>query len=156
MKRLFLVLAIISLFSTSCSCQENGKKDNSGSESVKAENARVKSITYNDFKNKIWDFEKSPDKFVYKGNKPCIIDFYASWCGPCKTTAPILDKLAKEYGEKVDFYKVDTDKEQKLSMVMQIQYLPTIYFISDKIGERSAGAKDEAFFRRQIKKLLGE
>jgi len=86
-----------------------------------------------------------------------VIDFYATWCGPCKTIAPILEKLAREYDGKVDFYKVDTDKEQKLAMVLQIKYLPTVFFVNGNTQpEKSVGGKDEEFFRSQINKLLGE
>ena len=86
-----------------------------------------------------------------------MIDFYATWCGPCKKIAPIMEKLAEEYDGKVDFYKVDCDKEMKLASILQVGNIPMVFFMRDGAQpEKSVGAKDEAFFRSQINKLLSE
>ena len=166
MKKLFLVLIVASALLTSCKCSH--KDDNSdkkqveksevtNSESTANEKSYVKVMSYKDFVKNVWDFEANANEFTFKGNKPCVIDFYATWCGPCKMVAPILEKLAKEYDGKVDFYKVDTDKEQKLAMILKIEYLPTVFFAKDDAQpEKSVGAKDEAFFRAQINKMLSE
>ena len=166
MKKLFLVLIVASALLTSCKCSH--KDDNSdnkqveksevtNSESTTNEKSYVKVMSYKDFVKNVWDFEANANEFTFKGNKPCVIDFYATWCGPCKMVAPILEKLAKEYDGKVDFYKVDTDKEQKLAMILKIEYLPTVFFAKDNAQpEKSVGAKDEAFFRAQINKMLSE
>lgn len=85
-------------------------------------------LTYDTFKEKIWDFEKNPQDWVYEGDVPCVIDFYADWCKPCKMVAPIMDDLAKKYDGKVKIYKIDTDKEKKLAGVFGIKSIPSVLF----------------------------
>ena len=166
MKKLLFVLIIGAAFLSSCKCSHKEEKSDdkteaqtevSNSESADNEKSYVKTMTYNDFIKKVWDFELSASSFVFKGNKPCVIDFYATWCGPCKKIAPIMEKLAKEYDGKVDFYKVDTDQDQKLAMILQIRNIPAVFFMKDGAQpEKSVGAKDEEYFRAQINKLLSE
>lgn len=79
------------------------------------------------FKEKVFDYSKNKD-WHFQGKKPAIIDFYADWCGPCKTIAPILEELSEEFKE-VDIYKVDTEKEGELSAIFDIQSIPTLLFI---------------------------
>lgn len=160
-KILAISFVLLALFSSCGSSDKNKKEDNknnvTSSESTVNEKTYVKVTSYKDFIRNVWDFESSTDEFVFKGDKPCVVDFYATWCGPCKMVAPILEKLAQEYEGKVDFYKVDTDKEQKLAMILKIQYLPTVMFLNGNAQpEKSVGAKDEAYFRAQINKLLSE
>lgn len=81
-----------------------------------------------DFKTNVFDFENEQE-WNYKGTLPAIIDFYADWCGPCKAVAPVLDELSEEYKGRVLIYKIDTDKEQELSMLFGIQSIPTLLFI---------------------------
>jgi len=161
MKKLLVISLITIAFLSSCGSYDNNKEakkqNTTTSESVAKEKTYVKVMSYNDFIKKAWDFEANPNEFTFKGERPCVIDFYATWCGPCKMVAPILEKLAQEYDGKVDFYKVDTDKEQKLASILKIQYLPTVFFAKNGAQpDKSVGAKDEAFFREQINKLLGE
>lgn len=86
-------------------------------------------ITKNDFIKKVMDYRDNPTEWKYKGDKPAIIDFYASWCGPCKMLAPVLDELAKEYDGKVYIYKVDTEVEEELSQAFGIRSIPTMLFV---------------------------
>ena len=107
------------------------------------------------FLNKVFDYTTGATEWSYKGEKPAVIDFYATWCGPCIMIAPILKDLAKEYGDSIVIYKVDTDKEKELSGAMGIQSLPTIVFIP-KSGQPQViiGAADKATFRRAIDEVL--
>ena len=85
-------------------------------------------LTTQDFKDKIFDYEKG-ESWEYKGELPAIIDFYADWCGPCKSVAPVLEELSETYKDQLLIYKLDTDKEQELSAMFGIQSIPTFLFI---------------------------
>lgn len=133
MKRL-LVIPIIALFMMSCG---NSKNENKKAESVEKEEKvivneeekLVKVLDYKSFIKEVWDIEKYPDSFAFKGDNPCIIDFYADWCGPCKKIAPIMEELAKEYKGKLTIYKVNTDNERKLATIFKIKSIPTVFFM---------------------------
>ena len=161
MKKILVLSIILSSLFISCGNSDNNKEaknqDATASESTTNEKVYVKVMSYSDFIKNVWDFEMNANEFAFKGNKPCVIDFYATWCGPCKMVAPIFEKLAKEYDGKVDFYKVDCDQEMKLASIMQVRNIPMVFFMkSGAQPEKSVGAKDEAFFRSQINKLLSE
>ncbi|MFA7446897.1 MAG: thioredoxin [Weeksellaceae bacterium] len=118
---------------------------------------RSKTIQINkqEFITQIMDFEKNPNEWIYLGNKPCIIDFYASWCGPCAMIAPILNQLANEYEGKINIYKVDTEVERELAAAFGIRSIPTLIFcpMNDNPHQFNGGMpKDE--FDRIIKELL--
>ena len=85
-------------------------------------------ITNDQFKKLVFDYEKNKE-WKYQGTKPCIIDFYADWCGPCHMMSPRLEEVAKEYSGKLIVYKVNTDQERELSASLGIQSLPTLLFI---------------------------
>jgi len=92
----------------------------------------VKHITKAEFLKLVWNFEKHPDQFVYEGKVPCIVDFYATWCGPCKRLAPILEEVQKEYAGKIVIYKVDTGVERELAGYFGIQSIPTVLWCPKK------------------------
>ena len=69
----------------------------------------VQYLTTADFKNFVFDYTKQTE-WKYKGSKPCIIDFYTTWCGPCKRLAPVLEELAEKYCDQIVIYKVDTER----------------------------------------------
>jgi thioredoxin len=86
-------------------------------------------LTKADFLKKVMNYEENPNEWKYLGEKPCLIDFWADWCGPCKKAAPVLDELAKEYAGDIVIYKVDTDKERELSSVFGISGIPAFLFV---------------------------
>jgi thioredoxin 1 len=88
----------------------------------------TKYLTKQGFIDEIFDYENN-EEWKYKGKLPAIIDFYADWCGPCKSVAPTLEQLSDEYADKIDIYKIDTDKEAELSQLFGIQSIPTFLFI---------------------------
>ena len=88
----------------------------------------IEHLTKDTFKTKIFDFEKS-EEWQYSGDLPCLIDFYTTWCGPCKSVAPILEELASEYQGKMHIYKVDAEAEQQLSLQFNITTVPSLLFV---------------------------
>lgn len=113
-------------------------------------------LTKQTFQEKIFDFEKNSE-WQFAGDLPCVVDFYADWCGPCKMVAPIIDELSKEYDGKVNFYKVNTDDEQELAGAFGIQSIPSLLFVPAKGKPQMAvGALPKATMKQVIdKELLG-
>ena len=106
------------------------------------------------FKQKIFNYEVNKE-WKYEGELPAIIDFYADWCGPCKMVAPVLEELAGEYKGKVNFYKIDTEKEQELSAAFGIRSIPTlIVFKGGKAVEQIIGAVPRGEIERVVGKAL--
>ena len=91
----------------------------------------VEPLTNDQFKEKIWNYDTDKE-WKYLGDKPAIIDLYATWCGPWKRLAPILEEIQKEYGSKIQIYKVDTDKEKQLSNLFNVSSIPLMVFIPKK------------------------
>jgi len=90
------------------------------------------SLTKSDFITRVMDYEKNKTEWVYKGDKPAIIDFYADWCGPCKKVAPILEEMAAKYAGKVYIYKINIDKEPELAGLFGIRNIPTFLVVPMK------------------------
>ena len=88
----------------------------------------IEHLTKESFLNKVFNFETNKD-WKFEGSLPCIIDFYADWCGPCKMVAPILEELSKEYDGRINIYKVDTEAEQELAMAFGIRSIPSMLFV---------------------------
>ena len=104
----------------------------SGSTSEKAGTSTDKQVVViNDatFKEKVWNYTESPMEFKYLGDKPCVVDFYADWCAPCKTAGPILEEVANEYKGKVVFYKVNIDENKELAAAFNIRSIPAFLFV---------------------------
>lgn len=111
-------------------------------------------LTKESFKEKVFDYEKEKE-WKFKGELPCIIDFYADWCGPCKMVAPVLEELSKDYAGKVDIYKVDTESEQELASVFGIRSIPSILFVpKEGQPQMSMGAMPKQSFVQAIDEIL--
>ena len=85
-------------------------------------------LTADTFKEKVFNYETNKE-WKFEGEKPCLIDFYADWCGPCKMVAPILEELSEEYEGKLDIYKVNTEEQRELSAIFGIQSIPSLLFV---------------------------
>ncbi len=124
---------------------------NKGDKTMKATN-----LTKEDFLTKVMDYKNNPTEWKYLGDKPAVIDFYASWCGPCKMMAPIMDELAKEYEGKVYIYKIDTEAEEELAQIFGIRSIPSLLFIPmDGKPMMSQGALPKAELKKIINENLG-
>lgn len=111
-------------------------------------------LTAESFKQKVFNYETNKD-WKFEGGNPCIIDFYADWCGPCKMVAPVLEELSGEYKGKVDIYKVNTEEERELAAVFGIRSIPSILFIpKDGQPQMSMGALPKQSFEKMINEIL--
>lgn len=88
----------------------------------------IEHLTKDSFKQKVFDYQNSR-VYRFEGERPVVIDFYTNWCVPCKTIAPILEELQREYEGKVDIYKVDSDMEKELVKAFNVRSIPTLMFV---------------------------
>ena len=116
------VLFFFLLFSF-VSCNTSAASDSKG---------EVVMLTLEEFKKSVFDYEKNPETWDYKGSLPAVIDFYADWCGPCRQLSPIFKELAGEYAGQVIMYKVDVDKEKELAGLFGVSSIPMLFFIPAK------------------------
>ena len=89
---------------------------------------KARNINFDEFATRVAN-PHNLSNWQFLGERPAIVDFYASWCGPCKMPAPILDDVAAEYDGKVDVYKIDVDKEPALANAFKMRSIPTLLFI---------------------------
>lgn len=160
----YFIMRIINLFiifslgflPLSCSGQasDKGKMKIETEDIVKPEPERSVLHMNNDlFKTKVWDYQTNSQEWIYKGDLPCIIDFYADWCGPCRRIAPLMAELATEYAGKIVIYKVNVDKENELSSFFGIQSLPSVMFCPKK-GQPAI--QPGALSKEQYKQIIEE
>lgn len=112
-------------------------------------------LTKGGFENRVANIAEMADGWNFKGNKPAIIDFYASWCGPCQRLSPIIDEIAEEYAGKVDIYKVNVDDEEELAKLFRVRSIPTLVYIP--MGENPTiqpGGKTKAELKEIIETML--
>jgi thioredoxin len=115
----------------------------------------IEHLTKETFLNKIFNYEKNKE-WKFEGEKPCIIDFYADWCGPCKVVAPVLEELARDFDGKINVFKVDTEAEQELASVFGIRSIPSFLFVPAKGQPQMAlGALPKETFVNAFKDVLG-
>lgn len=152
MKKTIILLAIgFTLLFSNCNAGNPAKTNNNANSSTSGD---VIVLTNEIFKQKIFNYEKNKE-WKYEGNLPVIIDFYASWCGPCRILSPRVEEIAKQYAGKIVVYKVDTDAEQILAQSMGISSLPTLLFIPVKGQPKaSMGAVPKESLVKAINEVL--
>ena len=133
-----VVAAMMACMSMSACTPNSDKAKTQGQQQKAAAKSYTVHLTKAEFIEKVMDFENNPTEWKYKGDKPAIVDFYATWCGPCKAISPILEQLAKEYDGKIVIYKVDVDKEGELAAAFNVQSIPMLLFIP-KEGKPAVG-----------------
>ena len=112
-------------------------------------------LTKATFLEKVFNYEANPEVWKYNGDKPAIVDFYATWCGPCRITSPILADLAAEYGQEIYVYKIDVDKEPELARMFGVQSIPMFLFIPmNEQPQMAMGALPKQSFKEAIDTFL--
>jgi thioredoxin len=164
MNKILIIASVFVLLSASACNSKGGNKeeDPAAVSSGKTETSMsiagegtVVHLTAEQFRDKVWDYKANPGQWVYKGDLPCLIDFYADWCRPCKMVAPIMDELAAEYKGKIRIYKIDTEAERELAGVFNIRTIPAVLFVP-KNGQpqMSVGALPKPTFIQAINDVL--
>jgi len=164
MKNIPIILTLTAAMFISCTGKSGSKAGNDQTTSAAPKTEEVKTtattgktvhLTTAEFKEKVMNYEKNPKQWVFEGDKPCIVDFYADWCKPCKMIAPIMEELAADYEGQIDIYKVNTDQEKELANVFGINSIPYVMFIpaqGQPTVQRGALPKEE--YERIIKEFL--
>lgn len=165
MIRITSLAAILSLIIVSCGSggDRHISVDGSGSTKMASEQEVpdrtpavkfVKAINERQFAQLIYDY-KNEKEWNFIGEKPCVIDFYADWCKPCKIMAPGYERVAKEYKGKVDFYKLNVDQNREISAAFGIQSIPTIIFCPQNGNpEVYQGALQEADLKNFVENVV--
>ena len=151
MKTLYRAAASVAIAVASLvACGNAGAKNDKKAEDTKKS---VVELNTEQFNAKVYDMSKDDLKFL--GDKPAIVDFTATWCGPCQKIAPILEELAKEYDGEIVIYKVDVDKNKPLAKSFEVSSIPAVMFIP--LGGEpvmTIGSRDKAKFQEQINTIL--
>ena len=166
MKKLFLLMLIASLgFTQACQGNEKSSSDDNQKEEMTDKKVndddKKATITLNkeEFKEKVMDYEAN-EEWKFEGDLPCIVDFYADWCAPCRVASPILEEVAQEYKGKINVYKVDIQKDKELATVFGVQGIPAFLFcpkegepqMSSGIGRTNEETK--AMFKQAVEEIL--
>jgi thioredoxin len=157
MKKLISISIIAAFLFLGCNSQTNTKENVA---EVSKEVVKPTMLTKQMFLDEIMDYENNPNEWIYKGELPGLVDFYADWCRPCRITSPILEDLAQEYEGKIKIYKIDVQKEQELAAIFGIQSIPAFLFMPmEDIPVMSAGIaqtpeQTKEMFIKQIDEIL--
>ena len=151
MKKILLIFTILLFFIVPnfiCAYSQNKPKDKHKNKDVE-----IIYLTKKEFLKKVWDYEKNPRQWIYEGKKPCIIDFFATWCGPCKLFGNTLQNIANEYKDKITCYKIDIDQQKELASVFGVRSVPSILFVP-KNGQPQMAKGNIP--KEQITKIISE
>ena len=146
MKRIIILAALsFTILLTNC---------NSTSGNANKASSAITSLTNETFKANIYNYPMN-QQWKYEGKLPAIVDFYATWCGPCKKLSPLLEDLAQKYAGKIIVYRVDVDAEQQLAQSMGISSMPTLLFIpANGQPQQSVGLVSAEILEKMINEIL--
>lgn len=147
-----ITLAIVAIMMLAACGNAGAQNDKKADKTQKA----VKELNAESFSEKVYDMNS--EELVFLGDKPVIVDFTASWCGPCQRIAPILEELSVEYDGKIIIYKVDIDKERGLAQSFNVSSIPAILYIPANGNEpvMTIGARGKEKFKEEIATFLME
>ncbi len=154
MKKLILFSLLLGGFAV-FSCSGTSGENSGSTVSSAGDEGKVVHLDAAQFRKVVWDYSKDSQNWKYEGSLPCIIDFYADWCRPCKMVAPIMDQLAEEYKGKVIIYKVNTDEQRELSSIFNIRSIPAVLYVPQNgKPQMFVGAMGKADYVESIKSVL--
>ena len=154
MKLIKSIMSAFAIVLATTACAGNGGENKKSNEPTKEDNKmEVVSLNKAEFLKKVYDFEANPNDWKFEGKRPAIVDFYTTWCGPCKALHPVLEELSKEYSGKVDIYQIDVDQEKELAAAFGIRSIPTLLLIPMKEEPRITQG---ALPKDQLKKAIDE
>ncbi len=143
--KVWYILILVTVISYPAFSQQSGQKTS---------NTNIEYLTVETFKQKVFDYTKSKT-WIYKGKKPCIIDFYADWCRPCKMIAPILEELGNDYKGKIYVYKINVDQQKELATTFGIQSIPAVLFVPLKgQPQMMVGAHNKEEYQKNVNDFL--
>ncbi|NVO19346.1 MAG: thioredoxin [Bacteroidetes bacterium] len=167
MKTRTLILSLIaSVWIVACSSNAKGDKFNASGNSedaIQTSNTSSNASSAGEpihinkavFLEKVYNFENNPNEWSYAGTKPCIVDFYADWCRPCKMIAPYMAELASTYKDQIVVYKINIDEEREIAQFFGIQSIPTVLFCPMKgKPQMTQGALPKEDFEKAVREIL--
>lgn len=140
------------LLMTACG-NAGARNDNKNKTADTGQKSYVTELDTDTFNKVVYDMNVADAPYL--GDKPAIVDFNATWCGPCRKIAPILDELGKEYEGSIVIYKVDVDRNPELAKAFGISSIPALLFIpvnGEPVMTIGSRGKDE--FKKQIDEIL--
>ncbi|PVZ12794.1 thioredoxin family protein [Porphyromonas loveana] len=127
------LLLSVGTLTASCTTKNDSRQEQATpSQANEGEDGKIIHITAEYMREHIYDYTANPQEWVYKGDKPAIIDFYADWCGPCRSLSPKLEQVAKKYAGKLTVYKVNVDNEKELASLFGVRSIPMVLFVPVK------------------------
>ncbi len=152
-KTAVILTGVILFVSCGNTSARNGAKTEKAHASAAARGKSVKELNSEQFNKKVYDMMS--EDLIYLGDKPAIVDFTATWCGPCQRITPILEELAAEMADEIVIYKVDIDKNRDLAEAFNISSIPAILYIP-AAGEpvMTVGARGKEKFKEEIRTFL--
>lgn len=166
MKRIVLTLIISTLGFAVTVAQSNTKTSNKQTTTKtteskaktkeQAETGKIELLTVASFKQKVMNYDNGQYDWNYIGSKPCIIDFYADWCRPCRMLSPELEKIAERFKSEIIVYKIDTEKEKELAHLFGISSIPALLFVPANNGKPTMlrGYRTAAQLEEEVKSIL--
>jgi len=146
------MLGLIGIMSLMAASNKGDKKEIETKKEINKTN--MEKLTKEAFLEKVFNYEQNKE-WKYEGELPCLIDFYADWCGPCKMVHPVLEELSKEYDGKIKIYQIDTEAEQELAAAFGIRSIPSLLFCpADGQPQMAQGALPKATLKKAIEEIL--